>query len=106
MNWNKMVELLHSDKKWQVFGYIVLAIVVIGTLLSLLARLTILRDDPSTRPQLAVVAPKGSSSLKAIKQGAELYVNAVNRKGGYRGRPLEILAVDETPQAAETRGLL
>ncbi len=101
MNWNKLVELLHSDKKWQVFGYILLAIVIIGTLLSLLARVTILRDDASTRPQVAVVAPKDSSSAKAIKQGAELYVNAINRKGGYHGRPLEILAVDETPQAAE-----
>jgi potassium efflux system protein len=101
MNWNKLIGLLQSDKKWQVFGFILLAIVVIGTLLSLLARMTILRDDTSTRPQLVVVAPKDSSSLKAIKQGAELYVNIINLKGGYHGRPLEILVVDETPRAAE-----
>lgn len=101
MKWNKLVELLQSDKKWHVFGYILLAIVVIGTVLSFLARMTLLRDDASTRPQLAVVGPKGSSSVNALKQGAELYVNAFNRKGGYKGRPLEILVVDETPQTAE-----
>lgn len=101
MNWNRLVELLQSEKKWRVFGYILLAIVVIGTGLSLLTRVTFLRDDPSTRPRVAVVAPKDSSSAKALKQGAELYVDAINRKGGYHGRPLEIMVVDETPQAAE-----
>jgi len=101
MNWAKLVELLQSDKKWKIFGYILVVIVVIGTALSLLTRLTLLRDDASTRPQLAVVAPNDNSSAKALKQGVELYVNAINRKGGYKGRPLEILVVDETPQTAE-----
>jgi len=101
MKWNKLIDLLQSDKKWQVFGYILMAIVIIGTGLSLLARVTLLRDDASTRPRVAVVAPKDTGFAKSLKQGAELYVNAVNRKGGYHGRPLEILEVDETPQAAE-----
>jgi len=100
-NWNKLVEVLRSDKKWKVFGGILLAIVIIGTVLSLLARVTFLRDDPKTRPQIAVVAPKESTSAKALKQGAELYADAINRKGGYKGRPLQIVAIDETPQTAE-----
>ena len=100
MNWNKLAELLHSDKKWQVFGYILLMIVVIGTVLSVLTMI-LLRDDPSTRPQLAVVAPQGSNLVNALKLGAKLYVNEINRKGGYKGRPLEILVLDETPQTAE-----
>ncbi|MFH0788913.1 MAG: mechanosensitive ion channel domain-containing protein [Pseudomonadota bacterium] len=98
--WNKLVELLQSDKKWKVFGYILLTIVVLGTILSVLIKV-IFHDDAGTRPQLAVVAPKGSNLVNALKMGSELYVNAINRKGGYKGRPLEILVIDETPQTAE-----
>jgi len=101
MNWSKLVKLLHSDKKWQAFGYIILAIVVIGTVLSFLTML-IFRDNAGTRPQIAVVAPQGSSFVKALKQGAQLYANAMNKKGGYHGRTLEVVVVDETPQTAAT----
>lgn len=102
MAFSNLSDLLRSDKKWKTFGFILLAILTLGTVLSLLARVTFLRDDVTTRPRIAVVAPKDSSVAKALRQGAELYVDIVNRKGGYNGRQLEILPVDESEKTAET----
>ncbi len=102
MNYNQIVDFMRNNQKWKVFGYILLAIIVIGTILSLFARMTILRDNKSTRPRVAVVAPKDSSAAKVLRQGAQLYVDTVNKQGGYKGRRLDIMEVEETPQAAQT----
>ena len=99
----KISELLRSEKKWKVFGLILLVIVVIGTTLSLVAKLTLIRDDVSTRPRIAVVGPMTGPLAalgQSLKQGAELNVEWLNRQGGYKGRPLEISAFDDTDDAA------
>jgi small-conductance mechanosensitive channel/ABC-type branched-subunit amino acid transport system substrate-binding protein len=102
MDLNRFVALLQSDQKWRVFGYILLAILVIGTVLSLFARVAILRDNKSTRPRVALVAPKGSANVKLLRQGAELYAETLNRQGGFKGRQLEIVDFEETSKVAES----
>jgi potassium efflux system protein len=93
--------LLYSDQKWRVFGIILAAIVVIGTVLSLLAKVALIQDDVATRPRLAVVAPLDSPLGKSLRQGADVYVEALNRQGGYQGRQVEIMPIAETDQAAK-----
>ena len=102
MKWDKLVEWRRDGRKWRVFWYGLLAIGVIGTALSLVARVAFIRDDPATRPRLAVVTPMGDGAGAALRNGVTLYVDALNRQGGYGGRRLELLAVDETAQAAAT----
>lgn len=98
---NKINALLHSDHKWEVFGLILLVIVVLGTLLSFVARYTFLHDDVATRPRIAVVGPMQSPVGIALRQGAELYAEVINRKGGYKGRQVEVVALEETAQAEQ-----
>ena len=97
-------ELLRSDKKWKVFGLILFGIAVISTVLSLVAKFTLISDDASTRPRIAVVGPMTgplASLGQALKQGAELHVEFLNRQGGYKGRPLDVVAFDETEDTAK-----
>lgn len=94
--------LLKGKQKWRTFGAILFLIVLVGTLLSLLTHLTLLNDDVETRPRLAVVAPINTSAGVALVQGASLYLEQINRQGGYHGRSMELLAVDEKPDAASS----
>ena len=95
----------HTDQKWKIFGLILLAIVVLGTVLSLLTKLTFISDDINTRPRIAVVGPmKGPLAPLglSLKQGAELYVESLNKSGGHKGRQVEIVVFDETPTVVKT----
>lgn len=96
----RLTDFLQGPKKWKIFGSILLLIAVAGTLLSMLTRVTFLSDDAGTRPRLAVVAPLASVEGRALKQGAELYVEQLNADGGYEGRQVEVLAVEEGSDAA------
>jgi small-conductance mechanosensitive channel/ABC-type branched-subunit amino acid transport system substrate-binding protein len=100
MDLNKLIQQMQRTAKWKIFGVILVLIVIAGTLLSLLTRVTLIRDDINTRPRLAVVAPLKSPASAALIQGASLYIEKINNSGGYKGRPLELLSVDETPAAA------
>ena len=96
---------LHSDKKWNIFGLILLAIVVLGSVLSLLTNITFIRDDANTRPRIAVVGPMNGPLAAlglSLKQGAELYVESLNKRGGHKGRLVELVVFDEQPDAAKT----
>lgn len=97
----RLMEFLQGPKKWKIFGIILLLITVVGTVLSMLTRVTFLADDKDTRPRLAVVAPHDGDEARALRQGAALYVEQLNRNGGYQGRPVEVLAVDESTAAAK-----
>jgi potassium efflux system protein len=92
---NALVKLLRSERKWKAFGLILLFIVVAGTILSLLTKLTLIRDDESTRPRLVVAGPAG------LVQGVDLFAENLNKQGGYKGRPLMVQAIDESAQAAQ-----
>jgi small-conductance mechanosensitive channel/ABC-type branched-subunit amino acid transport system substrate-binding protein len=100
MNISNLTALLQGRQKWKIFGMILVLIIVIGTLLSLLMRLAFLRDDVETRPRLAVVSTMQTPAGDAILQGAALYVEQVNRTGGFQGRPLELLNVVENSESA------
>lgn len=102
MDMGKLIHLLQGNRKWKTFGIILVLIVVAGTLLSLLTRITFIHDDIKTRPRLAVVGPMQSPAGVALMRGAELYVETINSQGGVKGRPLELLGVDETSAAAAT----
>ncbi len=97
---SQLIKRIQSTPKWKLFGSVLLLIVIFGTILSLLTRITFIQDDTETRPRLAVVAPLTTPSGMAIMQGAALYVENINRQGGYRGRPLELLKVEEKPDSA------
>lgn len=97
----KLFQILHGNKKRKIISAILVLIVVVGTVLSLLTRMTLLRDDIETRPRLAVIAPMLNQSGIALKQGVELYIEHLNHHGGINGRQVEILSVDEVPGAAE-----
>jgi potassium-dependent mechanosensitive channel len=102
---NKIInELSGSDRKWKVFGMLLLAIAMAGTLLSLITKITLIRDDESTRPRIAVVGPMDGAEAafgESLQRGAQLYAEVLNRQGGYRGRPIEILTVPEGADAAK-----
>ncbi|MFA6016421.1 MAG: penicillin-binding protein activator [Gallionellaceae bacterium] len=102
---SKLKLFLQSGQKWKIFGLILISIVVLGTLLSLLTKMTFIRDDEATRPRIAAVGPMTGSQAElglAIKQGVELYVETINKQGGKNGRLVEVMVVDETAQAAQT----
>lgn len=96
-----LFQLLQSQPKWKVFSLILALILLMGTLLSLLARITLIQDDIDTRPRLAVVVPMQTPAGHAFIQGAMLYVETLNRQGGFHGRPIELSNIDETPEAVE-----
>lgn len=100
MDFNKLTQLLQSRKKWKFFGIVLILIAVVGSLLSLLTRETLIRDDANTRPRLAVVGPMQSPAGQALLRGATLFVEQLNREGGHKGRPLELVAFDENASAA------
>ena len=100
----KLLAFLRSGQKWKIFGVILLAIVVLGTLLSLLTKMTFIRDDVNARPRIAVVGPTSGPLAPlglSLKQGAELYAESLNKQGGHKGRQVEIVLFDETPDAAK-----
>lgn len=104
---NRLLKYLRSEQKWRVFGLILLAIAVLGTVLSLLTKFTFIRDDINTRPRIAVVGPMNGPQAPlglSIKQGVELYVESLNKQGGHSGRQVEVMVFDETPDAARTIG--
>lgn len=97
---NKLSALLRSEQKWKVFGLILIAIIALGTLLSLLTRITLIRDDPESRPRVAVVAPSQDGLGNALRQGAAAYIDRLNQQGGYRGRQVELMPIEEGPDSA------
>jgi potassium efflux system protein len=97
----KIIKMLQGSKKWEVFFGIMFAIMVVGTLLSLWTKVTFIKDDPQTRPRIAVVATAGSEEAKTLKQGVELLAEQLNAKGGVEGRNLEVFQVDDKVGAAE-----
>lgn len=96
----KLIDLIHSNRKWRLFALILLGIAVAGTVISLIARLTFLRDDPSSRPRLAIVVPNSTEGL-AIQQGATVYLERLNGSGGFQGRMVEPLVIEEGPDAVQ-----
>lgn len=98
----RLFDFLQGPKKWKIFSILLLLIATAGTALSLLTRVTLLSDDSATRPRLAVVAPANTPEGRALRQGAALYLEQLNREGGYKGRAVELLAVDEGSAAAAT----
>jgi small-conductance mechanosensitive channel/ABC-type branched-subunit amino acid transport system substrate-binding protein len=90
-----LLNLLRSEHKWKAFGLILLAVLLAGTVLSLITRVAFLRDDETTRPRLVVAGPP------ALAHGVDLFAENLNRQGGWKGRPLMVMAIDESPQAAQ-----
>lgn len=99
---NRLITTLRDvrNKRWRALGIILLATVFSGALASILARFTFLEDDVATRPRLAVVAPAGTPSGEALERGTRIQLEQLNRSGGLGGRRIELLRVDEGPDAA------
>jgi len=101
MNMSRLIQYLQGPQKVKIFTGILAMIIVVGTLLSLLTRITLLNDDVETRPRLAVVGPLQSPAGLALKQGASLFIEQLNSQGGYQGRALELLEIEQSPAAAQ-----
>lgn len=98
----RIVAIAQVTPKWKIFTLIMLMILVIGTVISLVMRFTFMQDDVQTRPRVAVVVPLNSAMGKDFKQGVELYIDTINQKGGYKGRHIELLTLDETADVSQT----
>lgn len=93
---------MQDKQKWKTFLVILLAIMIIGTLASLIAHRAFVQDKVETRPRVAIVGPSNNAQGTAFKQGVQLYIDALNSQGGYHGRQVEFFSVDETPETAES----
>ncbi|MEI6762006.1 MAG: ABC transporter substrate-binding protein [Betaproteobacteria bacterium] len=101
---NQLLTFLRSGQKWKIFALMLFAILVLGTLLSLVARLVLIVDETHTRPRIAVVGPmKGpdASVGLALQQGVAVFVERLNKAGGHQGRSVELWPLEETAQTAE-----
>jgi potassium efflux system protein len=96
----KFILSIQANNKWTFFALILLAIGIIGTVISLIAHFTFLKDNIETRPRIAIVAPLNSEMGNNFRHGAKLYIDTVNFKGGHNGRMIEFFEVDESPEAA------
>lgn len=97
----KIIAAAQGENRWKLFIGILLLITVIGTVMSIIAHFTFLKDDIETRPRIAIVAPLNTQQGVEFKQGAELFVDTVNFKGGYKERRVEFFTLDETSEAIE-----
>jgi len=88
--------LLKDSKKRTLFFFILIFILVIGTLLSLFTKMTFIEDDEATRPRIVVISPF-SKDGESLRQGVELYIDDINRSGGINGQTLEMV---EQPSSA------
>lgn len=94
-----LLELTRNGKKWHLFFMSLAFIAVLGTVLSLVTRMTLLSDDSGSRPRIAVVGPQGYFG-EAMRRGVEMYLAELNRNGGYNGRPVEAVQLEENGEAA------
>lgn len=97
----RIITAAQAISKWKIFSLIILMIIIIGTIISIVTHFTFIKDDIETRPRIAVVIPVNSVMGTNFKQGAELYVESINSKGGYNGRRVELVTFEETSNAAE-----
>ncbi len=98
----KIVGYLQSKTKWRIFWYVMIGIVVLGTVMSLIARQILIADPEETRPRLAVVASSDTEAGRTLLQGAQMYLQEINALGGRDGRQIELLSVPETPDGVRT----
>ncbi|MCX7180247.1 MAG: mechanosensitive ion channel [Proteobacteria bacterium] len=97
---NFFVNLLQSNSSWRIFCFALFAVLLLGTLLSVFTRSTLIGDDAASRPRIAVVGPLKQLEGRALKQGAAMFVENLNRTGGYQGRRLELVEFEEDDKAA------
>ena len=93
-----LMQFYLNASKWHRFYLILAVIMVAGTLLSLLTRITLMRDDVGKRPRIAVVGPMTGPLAEmgaSLKNGAGVYVEALNRQGGMDKRQVELWVVDD-----------
>ncbi len=97
----KFIASIQINYRWTFFTLILLTIGIIGTIMSVVTHFTLIKDDAKTRPQIAIVIPSNSEMGVNFKQGVQLYVDALNNKGGHNERLVDVLEIDETVDAAE-----
>jgi small-conductance mechanosensitive channel/ABC-type branched-subunit amino acid transport system substrate-binding protein len=96
---SKVLQLLQGKAKWRVFWLIMIVIVVVSTVLSAVARFTLVEDNIETRPRLALVVPTKSPTGIAMQKGVQLFLEQLTRDGGINGRSVELMVVEEGADA-------
>ncbi|MEG3637907.1 mechanosensitive ion channel domain-containing protein [Magnetococcus sp. PR-3] len=91
---------LSGSSKWKLLGITLIIVIVMSTILSLVTRVTLVEDDPETRPRIAVVGPMKSTAGKELMRGASLSIQKINAAGGWNGRPIEMMVLEEDAQAS------
>ena len=99
---NRIRALLESDQKWRVYVILVLVVVGLGTVGSLLANYTLIRDDEATRPRLAVTIRPASAADEFAAKGARIFVRQVNSTGGIQGRLIKVVEVPVSDASTRT----
>lgn len=98
----KMLAYFQGPRKWEAFLYAVIAITLISAIVSFLTRVIFLRDNPATRPILAVIANDKTPEGKSVLDGVRAFANTLNAADGYNRRQIDVQRIDDTPEAAAT----
>ncbi|OAN47422.1 ABC transporter substrate-binding protein [Magnetospirillum moscoviense] len=104
LNWlTAAVAWFRRSNKRTKFMAILGILVALGTLLSLLARVTVVTADDSSSYHIAVVAPLTGPSAevgKSMRQGAAFLVDNINKAGGINGSTVVLQVFDDQDNAA------
>jgi potassium efflux system protein len=100
-SWLERMKLL-ARHKWRALLMLVLVTLLLGAVLSYMARAVFVQDDVTRRPRVAVVVPKGSLIGQSIVRGLSVFVAEHNQQQlRQRGTPIELVEFDETAEAAQ-----
>ncbi len=94
--------------KLQMFLAILVVLAILGTGISLIARHTFVAEDKSRTVHVAIVGPmsgEGGAIGRALRQGAQMYVDGVNKAGGMNGvfLALDVYDDENNPEIAKQR---
>jgi potassium efflux system protein len=83
-------------------------VVTLGTMLSLLARVTVVTADDASSYHVAIVGPLSGPSAevgKSIRQGAAFLVDGINKSGGISGSTVVLESYDDRDDPAEAAAM-
>jgi potassium efflux system protein len=94
-------EMLYGKDRWKLFGKLFLLVTLISIAFSVLIRFILFTEDQTNQPKLALVAPLQTPAGQSLLRGATLYVEQINRQGGYQGRPIKLMSFEEGDHTAQ-----
>ena len=88
--------------KSRMFIRIMALLAFLGLFISFITKITFISTDESKNLRVAVVGPmSGNSQIigRSLRQGVQLYVDALNESGGVDGKKISLDVVDDKDDA-------